>query len=142
MLVACGAAQTPQSSPPSRIVESADVPDPADRCLAIPTGCPGSDDVDGCPDLSLSLGDHCELSERDARSFREVSDEMKKERRITSFSIVGSDAQCSEELKKWLIAAGVDGARVSTRVTSARAMTRDVYFEVTAWDGKRCSDGG
>lgn len=147
MLAACGAAQNnvhdvPAPAAADAGAQSGDLPDPADRCPVIPTGCPGSEDVDGCPDVSLTLGSPCELAGRNADTLADVAREMKREKRLTALRIVASEQDCAAQVKKRLVDAGVAASRIETRVTSRRAASQDLYFEVTAWDGKRCSDGG
>jgi hypothetical protein len=142
MIVACGGAQTRPASPLPATTEGGDIPDVAERCPPIPAGCPGSGDQDGCPDLSLSLGPRCELAGRNADLLREVADAMKKDRRLTVVSIVATEKECAAQVKKRLADAGVDAARVDSRLTHPHGLELDIYFEVTAWDGKQCRDGG
>lgn len=121
-----------------RRAETGDVPDPADRCTAIPRGCPGLADEDGCPDVSLTLGPRCDLSGRNADTLHEIAEDMKKEKRLSTLGIVASDGECAALVTQKLVEAGVAASRVQSRLTRARGLDLDVYFEVIAWEGKRC----
>ncbi len=119
-------------------VESGDLPDPNDRCPTIANGCPGSEDTDGCPDVELALGPQCVFDPRTQATLRDIAAEMKKEKRLTTLTVVVSDKDCAALVTKRLVEAGVSAGRIESRITSPHGLDIDATFEVAAWEGKRC----
>jgi hypothetical protein len=136
VFLACGGSSTkPATSPAPVGSSSGDVPAESDKCLDIPTGCPGTADEDGCPDVGLEIGPDCNVGIKDGKTLARMAKEMQKETRLTRLRLVTSNKECAGAVATKLVAGGVAVERLETKVIPGNHY---FYFEVASWDGKQC----
>lgn len=126
LLVACASAPKEPLVPPPRA---------NDTCSAIPRGCPGGADDEGCPDTLIPMGDDCAISESSRATLEAASQDALNERDLDVLRIVGPSKLCANAVRAYLEASGFASTRIETRIDPGRSF---VSFEVAAWKGARC----
>ncbi len=127
LFVACGGAPKDPLVPPPRAA--------ADTCAAIPRGCPGTADDDGCPDTMIPVGDDCALDAAAKDTLAAATQDALNERDLEVLRIVGPSKLCANAVRAHLEEAGVPSPRIETRIDPGRSF---VSFEVAVWKGVRC----
>jgi hypothetical protein len=143
----CAARHPAAAIPPasdSKTDNEACLPDPKDRCTAFSEGCPELDaDTDGCPVVHVELTSACQPREPTLRALAGVARDIHDKTRLTTLRIVAHLKGCGEFVRQALVREGVDARKLELVVVPQNASSpSDVGFEVAAWDGASCKQGG